>query len=109
MRIQSDDIILFHIIPALHFNQNQGRMAGVAEAMQVSHRDMRRLLRVKQVALAIMSHFGNTADDQPMFAAVVMKLQGGGFTRIDGELFHLISVFLAEHGIVPPGSHGGYR
>src|SRR5690606_1411435 len=74
-RIESDDVVFFQVIAALHFDHDQVALAGVAQLVQCAGGDVGRLVALDQGLLLAVDHFGDAIHHHPVLAAMVMHLQ----------------------------------
>ena len=72
--IQADNIQFINMIAGLDFDDNQGGVAGIFDAVQKVRRNKNRLVGVDIKGLTVPGHAGGSFDHHPMFRTVFMFL-----------------------------------
>lgn len=105
--VESFDVVFFEVFSCLGFDDVEGGFAGVFEAVCGGFGDVGGFVFVEVELVFVFCDFGGSFDDDPVFGAVEVSLEGDVLSGVDGEAFDLVSVAFFECGVVAPGAVDG--
>jgi hypothetical protein len=98
------DIVLTEIVADLNLDEDQRVRAGVAYSVKLAGANIHGIADSNVTGLAIEDNLAGPTDDKPVLRPMSMKLVTEAFAGINNDLFNLVSVGTAQHGVSAPGA-----
>src|SRR6476659_5761468 len=104
---KTDDVVFSEIRTILNFDDVQGVLTRILQPVLCLDRNGRALPDLQVKDFLTSGHPGGAGDHNPMFAALVVELQGQAAAGVDRDPLHLVARPLFENLVGAPGPMHG--
>src|SRR5680860_328525 len=98
------DIVLTEIVADLNLDEDKGFGAGVAYSVELAGADIDGVADSNVTGPAVEDNLVGPADDKPVLRTTGMTLVAEAFAGVNNDLFDLVPVGTAQHGVSAPGA-----
>lgn len=99
---QTLDVILAEIVAALHLDEHEVGVTGVADPMSTTHRNVERVADEEPARRTVKGHLGLATDDKPVLHSSHMALIAQPPSRPDLDSLHLVTRPVVKHRVRTP-------
>ena len=105
--LKANNVVLAEVLAALHLDHHQVDDPGVFKPMPVAGGNVGGLIGGDEEFVFAIDHLGHAADDDPVFAAMMVHLQAEAGAGLDLDALDLVAAAFLEHRVGSPGAMHG--